>query len=120
MAQKSGRNVKTKGGGRWGGDGGALTAPEMLDEHFPTLGGGRNSQHSGILAEQLPSINYQKLKQKTNPESQGPTKKVTSQEENFPSLGAAASSLSNFRPTYSVPTYRNITGLYACKKISHR
>ena len=52
-------------------------------------------------------VGYRKTKQPTKPDS---PKKQRSPEEQFPALGAAASTLPDFKTKNSAPTYRNITG----------
>jgi hypothetical protein len=110
VAISSGRTVKSEksnnGGsarGRWAGTSN-LTASGMLDEEFPSLTG--NSVPNLNSSEQ--SINYANLKKKGQKQNTPQPRK--SPEEQFPSLGAAASSLTNFRLSQNTPTYRNISG----------
>ena len=91
--------------GRWAGTSG-LTAPELLDEHFPSLSGGSAPQTVNIKPKES-IVGYRKTKQPTKPDS---LKKQGSRAEQFPALGAAASTLSDFKTKNSTPTYRNITG----------
>ena len=112
VAIKSGRNVKSDsigtGGsarGRWAESSG-LTASAMLDEHFPSLGGG-TAPYPLSAEPSENAISYQKVTQQ-NPKQA--SQKKHSPEEQFPSLGVAASTLSNFRAVHSSPNYRNISG----------
>ena len=110
MAISSGRNVKSErsnnGGsarGRWAGTSN-LTASGMLDEEFPSLTG----KSVPNLSSTEQSINYANLKK--NGQKQNAPQQRKSPEEQFPSLGAAASSLTNFCLSQNTPTYRNISG----------
>lgn len=76
----------------------------MLDEEFPSLTG-NNAPNLGS-SEQF--INYGNLKQKG--QTQNAPQQKASPDEQFPSLGAAASGLTNFRPSQNTQIYRNISG----------
>ena len=76
----------------------------ILDEDFPSLSG--TKEKAPRYPE--PSINYGNIHQKMNKEK-SPTKMLTPQEQ-FPSLGSAASTLMNFREAHSAPSYRNMSG----------
>ena len=113
VATKCGRNVKSAttgtgvaSHGRWA-ETNRLTASAILDEDFPSLSGASAPCPNDAVPSKAP-INYEILKQQ-KPKQIFFQKRPTP-EEQFPSLGAAASTLSNFQSTHSSSTYRNIAG----------
>ena len=113
VAIKSGRTVKsdskgTSSGarGRWA-ESSNLTSSAIMEEDFPSLMGNKAPFNAQSGPSQK-SINYADLKQKGP--KQNTSQKKSAMGDQFPSLGTAASTLSNFRPAQSAPTYRNISG----------